>query len=197
MTFQDLAQTDVVKQDPNAISEVDLTAQAPANVEFPTVDMTEEANTLPSTAKTAESDSDDQDKKLKRKLGERAVSGSEVPMINHTEPSKRARDGDEPDQNPRDKKRPTPPPEEEVTPAGPSASTSVEEVAKAASQPKLVRSSYLKLSLHTQTKFATHRADFWRMRRLPHLPAQRVRLFSPKSHHLCPCLGPKQVLAAV
>ncbi|TDL23696.1 hypothetical protein BD410DRAFT_786955 [Rickenella mellea] len=52
-----------------------------------------------------DSDSEDQDKNLKRKLGDRAVSvGAET--------TKRARDGDEEDANPRDRKRPTPPPEE-------------------------------------------------------------------------------------
>ena len=58
------------------------------------------------------SDSDDQDKKLKRKLADRSVSGglSTIASYEHT---KRVRDDAEEDDNPREKKRPSPPPEEE------------------------------------------------------------------------------------
>lgn len=62
-----------------------------------------------------ESDSDDQDKKLKRKLGDRMPSAGleDVPVKRagpSNETSKRSRDSEE-DENPREKKRPTPPPD--------------------------------------------------------------------------------------
>ncbi|KAH8116383.1 hypothetical protein DFH11DRAFT_1580239 [Phellopilus nigrolimitatus] len=65
-------------------------------------------------AANMESDSDDQEKRLKRKLGDRLPSASveEAPAKAGVEASKRARDDAEDDDNPRDKKRPTPPPEE-------------------------------------------------------------------------------------
>lgn len=63
------------------------------------------------------SDSDDQDKSLKRKLGDRSVSGN-INVLStgiSQESTKRVRDDAEEDINPREKKRPTPPPEEQTS----------------------------------------------------------------------------------
>lgn len=65
---------------------------------------------------TMNSDVDDPDKPLKRKLGDRMLSNiTDVAFVQAgVEPSKRSRDdGGEADDNPREKKRPSPPPEEE------------------------------------------------------------------------------------
>lgn len=61
-----------------------------------------------------ESDSEDQDKKLKRKIGDRLLStvADRPSSTTGVEPAKRARDDAEEDDNPREKKRPSPPPEE-------------------------------------------------------------------------------------
>lgn len=114
MTFQDLANAGTNAQHPATDISQDTSAPAPS-IEFPSMEVADNtivADDQSTVVKAIESDSDDQDKRLKRKLGDRAVSGTEIPVLNNTEPSKRARDDAEQDVNPREQKRPTPPPDE-------------------------------------------------------------------------------------
>ena len=104
-------------------------------------DNTQNATTLTRTA-TMDSDLDDQEKRLKRKLGDRIPSSS-TPAPPDSEPSKRARDDAEEDANPREKKRPSPPPEEERTIDKDDDSDKVDNTSvpePAAPQPKIVSS---------------------------------------------------------
>ncbi|EJD07511.1 uncharacterized protein FOMMEDRAFT_130679 [Fomitiporia mediterranea MF3/22] len=68
----------------------------------------------PDSTLTMDSDLDDQEKGLKRKIGDRQASASleEQSGKARVEASKRSRDDHDEDDNPREKKRPTPPPEE-------------------------------------------------------------------------------------
>lgn len=64
---------------------------------------------------TMDSDSDDHEKRLKRKLGDRVPSTTtEATALTSAEPVKRARDDTEDDDNPRERKRPSPPPEQKA-----------------------------------------------------------------------------------
>lgn len=110
----------------------------------------------PSTTQTIESEPDEQDKVLKRKIGERQTSAGpeEQPAKPTAEASKRARDDNEEDVNPRERKRPTPPPEEREehvsdkgSQKGSPPTTPSEPVAP---QPKVVRNSIF--VLNDQTK---------------------------------------------
>lgn len=96
-------------------------------------DMSGDVDVLATQGGPPESDSEDQDKNLKRKMGEDALhSAVDRPSsTSGVEPAKRARDDAEEDDNPREKKRPSPPPDE------PKAG-GTEERQPAAPQPKLV-----------------------------------------------------------
>lgn len=129
-----------------------------------------------------ESDSEDQDKSLKRKLGD-PVQASAVDRLSSTsgvEPAKRARDDAEEDDNPREKKRPSPPPDEEAKADAPQP---------AAPQAKVVspaRSHYPQ-GCSTLTTTSTQREGSLRTRLLRHrlrgLKARPSSAISRLPHH--------------
>lgn len=106
-------QTPESTKEPIAVDQQEeVLADEPQHAAHDGMDTSAESDKTLKRTSTIESDSDDHENRLKRKMSDRVPSTSnDVAGLSASEPIKRARDETEEDDNPRERKRPSPPPE--------------------------------------------------------------------------------------